>query len=537
VAAAIQMRTEMHPIFGDAPELLVAEHLKTATIGQYGPIPGHKPMQPAQGLDGFMTWPQVQVVCVAQKDLHLQLFQELLGHGLDACACSYRHEYGRFNNAVSGPQTPQASIACRVIMKKSEVHHDSQRIILHLKPEWDPRQERYLITSMFRVGIIGGRISGSHLAKLLAGQGMHVKFFDHRTEKEKACGGGMTYKAYRNLPGLTDSGVSASHVSRMVMINSDYPLGITTDLEPPLLIYSRRELDDYLRGAAIRSGAQWINEKVIDIVRDDDQWTLQTPRGSYRCDFLVGADGVRSLLKCRLDRPFAKTDLSLALGYYVPGTFHQDTIFCRFFESPFMGYLWSFPRRDHLSVGIIDRLDRADPREMRSHIQEYIGKHYPAVDLADCREYAAPIPTLSIRSLESNIIGTKRWAVIGDAAGFADPITGEGIFYALRSSELLADCLSRQAAESYPERCEKDFVSELKLAARWKKLFYQGIGGRLPLHRFALGLAARSFVFSSVISDWTAGTASYSAMPGRILKALPRIVGECIAGKKDDQPC
>ncbi|HKP72255.1 MAG TPA: hypothetical protein VJT82_04910, partial [Pyrinomonadaceae bacterium] len=64
------------------------------------------------------------------------------------------------------------------------------------------------------------------------------------------------------------------------------------------------------------------------------------------------------------------------------------------------------------------------------------------------------------------------WALLGDAAGFADPVTGEGIFYALRSAELFAEAFLEGRVEAYEERWRGDFGRELRRASAMRRRFY-----------------------------------------------------------------
>src|SRR5260370_12937384 len=94
----------------------------------------------------------------------------------------------------------------------------------------------------------------------------------------------------------------------------------------------------------------------------------------------------------------------------------------------------------------------------------------------------------------------------GDAAGFVDAITGEGLYYALRSAELLSQALLANAPESYPVLVKQDFLPELQLAARIADRFYSGhlLGGSV-LERM-VQLTRLSAPFRDRMRDLFAGT-------------------------------
>src|SRR5207247_1913658 len=86
--------------------------------------------------------------------------------------------------------------------------------------------------------------------------------------------------------------------------------------------------------------------------------------------------------------------------------------------------------------------------------------------------YSAPVPCLRYRSWKNNVIAGNRWALVGDAAGLVDPITAEGIYFAFRSGEILAENIDRP--DAYPKAIWNDMGRELARAAHMYKRFYRG---------------------------------------------------------------
>jgi flavin-dependent dehydrogenase len=93
------------------------------------------------------------------------------------------------------------------------------------------------------------------------------------------------------------------------------------------------------------------------------------------------------------------------------------------------------------------------------------------------------IPALTPESWDSLSACNEResWALVGDAAGFVDPVTGEGIYYALKSAELLAEAMSSRTSD-YDELWRASFGSELRRAAEMQHRFYRGrfAGASIP---------------------------------------------------------
>jgi flavin-dependent dehydrogenase len=91
--------------------------------------------------------------------------------------------------------------------------------------------------------------------------------------------------------------------------------------------------------------------------------------------------------------------------------------------------------------------------------------------------YAARIPGLAPETLERRRAAGDGWALLGDAAGFADPVTGEGIYYALRSAELFAEAFLGGEPSAYEKSWRADFGRELRRASQMRRRFYGNFWG------------------------------------------------------------
>jgi len=91
--------------------------------------------------------------------------------------------------------------------------------------------------------------------------------------------------------------------------------------------------------------------------------------------------------------------------------------------------------------------------------------------------YAARIPGLAPRTWDTRRACGEGWALLGDAAGFADPVTGEGIYYALRSAELFADAYLTGTPLDYEQSWREDFGRDLQRASQMRRRFYGNFWG------------------------------------------------------------
>ena len=132
--------------------------------------------------------------------------------------------------------------------------------------------------------------------------------------------------------------------------------------------------------------------------------------------------------------------------------------------------------------------------------------------------YSWPIPSLSERQLDAERPAGERWLLVGDAAGLVDPITREGLYFALASSTLAAESLMKdRAADRYIERVRRELHAELRTAARLKARFF---------HSVFTGLLLRALEDSARIRPRDGGPGHGSAdLQGARRRLL--LTGEC----------
>ena len=322
-----------------------------------------------------------------------------------------------------------------------------------------------------KIGIVGARISGSYAGWLLARAGNDVVLFDDTIDREKPCGGGVTFKALQKMPWLHDQPLCHTEIHKVRLIAHDGYQSVLP-LAHPISVFSRLHLESNLRQRALESGAQFIPERVRGFSRINGGWSLKTAAGAFDFEYLIGADGANSIVRKSLTGSYSSSDLSLALGYRLPGRQDPDSVLISFQESGFRGYIWSFPQVDHSSVGIGCWLPESRSSDLRKRLEDFVAKFHP--DAGPERQfYAARIPCLSRESLNRQRVCGDRWALLGDAAGFTDAITAEGIYYALRSAEILSECFKGDP-DGYESDWREDFKPELKSAAVWRDRFYAG---------------------------------------------------------------
>jgi flavin-dependent dehydrogenase len=374
------------------------------------------------------------------------------------------------------------------------------------------------------VAIIGGGPAGAFAASLLGAGGKNVLLFDEKLAWEKPCGGGLTHKALKQYPFLTEAGNGGNPIEDCELIS---PSGqrVRFQMQHPVAIFSREKLNRLVLERALCAGVKVCNERVTRIAGNPGDWQLKTTRGEYEASYLVLAAGARNPFRSQFLSPIPPSDLMVTAGYFIPGCTSLMQIQ---FLKGITGYIWVFPRTDHVSAGVAGKMGEISTAELRRVLEQWLEENGFRLDGA--RFYSHILPSFRLRTFEALEACGDGWAMIGDSAGLVDPITGEGLYYALRSAELCAQALLADKPEDYRVRLQDEVLGELKLAARVSKRFYSGqIFGDSVLEKI-VSLTAQSKSFRDLMSDLFAGIQGYRDLRARMYKILPAVMAESLAG-------
>ena len=364
-----------------------------------------------------------------------------------------------------------------------------------------------------RAAVVGGGPAGAMLAFHLARDGAQVTLFDHSHPREKPCGGGFTPRALDLLPPAPDDDPLPVRQVRSCRFDSGAGDSVELRLPRPVGIGSRRLVDAWLLRRARQAGARHVAERVAAV----QPGVLRTTSGrEERFDLLVGADGASSLVRRTFVGPLPATRLAMAAGWFARG----DAEMVVRFTPGLDGYLWLFPRPDHVGVGICAPLASVPTRQMLARLEAEVSRAFPTLVDNEAERYAHLIPSPTADPASILEIAGPGFALVGDAAALADPITGEGIYFALRSAAILADTLRAGGAPAaYAERayeeCGRDLV---KAAALRGRFFAPGFTARMVRY------ARRSAAIRRVLADLVLGDQGYVGLERRLLRALPGFV-------------
>jgi flavin-dependent dehydrogenase len=370
------------------------------------------------------------------------------------------------------------------------------------------------------IAIIGGGPAGALAASLLAAAVRDVSLFDEKLAWEKPCGGGLTWKALQQYPFLAEAGMQSKSIEHCELLS---PSGqrVRVRLQHPVAIFSRLALNGLLLDRARSAGAHIYRERVTSISGSAGDWRLTTPRREHRASFLVVAAGARNPFRGQFVPPFSPDDLMATAGYFIP----TDTSLMQIqFLTGISGYIWVFPRLGHVSAGIAGKMGETSTRALRHLLEHWL--NHNGFSLAGATFYSHILPSLRAQTMEALHPSGEGWAMVGDSAGLVDPITGEGLYYALRSAELCVEALLSGQPQAYKQRLEEEILPELRRAARLSERFYHGqvFGDSVPERM--VQLTQQSDRLGELMSDLFAGIQGYRDLKARIYRILPTVMAE-----------
>lgn len=372
--------------------------------------------------------------------------------------------------------------------------------------------------------IIGAGPAGTMTAYMLAQAGLKVLILEKAAfPRQKTCGGGLTQRAYQEIPFNIDPIIHKSVTWGYVGVNCRNYAPIQGN-RPIAYLINRPAFDAFLLQQALHQGAMChFGQRCLSLNQKDDIITIYTDDQKYQGHYLIGADGIHSRVARELGLlPNRLTSLAHEARLIPNAKGQNSRIDSITFDFGLLasGYAWIFPKRDHLNVGVF----RSWPgkRTSKKHLEKFIAQH-PVLSQASLEEIRAfPVP-LGIRREK---LHNKQALLVGDAANLADPWLGEGLYYALCSGKIAAEeILRHERGETldlagYSRKIHQGFSEQFACAKRLSVLINAS-------PNLSLWLLKSSATLQGMIIDLLRGEKSHVAIWREIQTWLPKkIIGK-----------
>jgi geranylgeranyl reductase family protein len=400
--------------------------------------------------------------------------------------------------------------------------------------------------------VVGAGPAGATAARRLALGGCKVLLLDRRVfPRQKPCGGGISVRVLVRFPYLDRAlpRIATHTIRRLHLEGPDGRSAVVESDGPAALMIRRVEFDDLLVSLAVEAGASLVSG--VDIVqaretRDEVELTARDGR-RFTGPMVIAADGVHSIVARRLGLNPGWPDSSVALDMmeetpretlrdldpstlwvsyaHRPGTSGNSTApESRASRAAPEGYAYVFPKRDHVNIGIgyvlsYYRQSMDDsPYELQREFIDSLRRRR-IVEGESMRENFTPFLIPVGGPLRPPARG--RVLAAGDAGGFVNGFTAEGIYYAMVSGELAADAVladdPRPVADRYCRIVDAEIGDELRDSVLLQRYLF---ADRRRVADVIDG-AGRKHDMAKLILDFARGRLSYRALRRRMLTRSP----------------
>lgn len=386
--------------------------------------------------------------------------------------------------------------------------------------------------------VAGAGPAGAVAARALARAGLETLLVDRAVfPRNKPCGGGLTIRVRRRFPWL-DAALSGVDVHQVSKLHLEAPGGVSLDLEHPdpcVLLVRRVEFDAALVRAAVDAGARL--ESPFEIAQAESGSggvTIRARDGRVRrAPMIVAADGVHSVLAKRLGvrAAWARDAVALDMMEETPNerlrAARPDVLWVAYAHDGLDGYAYVFPKTHHVNVGIgclVSHFREDRPGRPYAMQEAFVSSLVERGALHGRSDRASFTPFLIPAGGPLARTWTDRALFAGDAGGFVNAITAEGIYYAMVSGELAGQAIARSRARpgtagpSYERAWRREVGAELRDAVRVQRHLFTS---KTRIGR-AIGVAAAQPDFTSLILRYVRGESSYRALRWRVIAGFPR---------------
>lgn len=347
---------------------------------------------------------------------------------------------------------------------------------------------------MYDLVIIGGGPSGASAGREAGKRGLSTLLLEKENfPRYKPCGGALSSYGLSCLDFELPETLIERNISKVKIQYRTQFVEVSRGITLASLI-SREVFDLYLLEKARETGIEiHTGEKVLDCIEKEDCVEIKTTDNTYLASFVLIAEGSEGILKHKVREKDQRTDYSLALVTEIPEK--DEKIRKRFIDALELhfgvahgGYGWIFPHAGFYSVGITGiAKDLMHPKKV---LQDFLRENgFP-------EEYRVHSHIIPLGGISRKII-SSRLLLSGDAAGFVDAYSGEGLSYAIRSGQLAAEAVADtvmydrkvKSLKVYEANCKEEFGNYLTSSLKLEKVMHH-----FPETSFKLAVSNREIL-------------------------------------------
>lgn len=394
----------------------------------------------------------------------------------------------------------------------------------------------------YDVIVVGGGPAGSTAARRASLAGLSVLLFDKETfPRYKACAGAIRGSVAKTL----DFDIREVIHRRISGFSLFAPEGYRVDCVPddrsnPGFTVMRQEFDHLLIKKAVEAGVTVMDGiSVVKARQEENNVTVETnDNNMHTSKFLVGADGINSVIAKSLgfydkwdgDSAMVSMEVEVEVGREKvreicgePSGYDADLFFLYFGNLPH-GYTWCFPKLTILSLGACCRQDKV--KNLRAVYNQWYNRFIDEYDIEPkiVSDTSARFP---VKVKDTYMKG--RTVLVGDAAGFVDAFTGEGLPHAINSGIIAGSVIANATKQDNPRilrdyvtRCKKEIISVLDVSEYFASMFYKSRKNMNIVSRFLRDDSYGNYLIAALIGGLLPAKTVKRKMTLRMMRKRPK---------------
>ena len=286
------------------------------------------------------------------------------------------------------------------------------------------------------------------LSAIHAGPRLRVLLLDRADfPRDKSCGDGIAPHVFDRLSRIGVTGVADGWTPLTRLELARGTSSVARPMARPVYVIPREVFDARLVERAVAAGATLVKHRVVDVEVTAEGVVLD---GRFRAPVVVGADGAHSVLRSHLGLPDGRRALAIR-GYGPTPTERVGTQVIRYGDRRQPSYAWAFDRGDGLSnIGYGELLpdDRTDDPPNRTLLLDQLERLLPgSVESGGhWKAHHLPLSGFTWEQPDGPVL------LVGDAAGLINPMTGEGIYYAVATGMTAGRATAQAFRAAAPDR-------------------------------------------------------------------------------------